>query len=131
MDFLASPKISTRVLVYAMISTLVVAFGGIGAFIASFIAPEFALIGLLVGSALGAFLSVHETTVVGCMGGMIGGLLVSPFVYWVIDFETAYMVVFVFSLFGAFMGEPIAYFWREAQLTTIERTKAQLEEFGE
>ena len=100
MDFLASPKISTRVLVYAMISTLVVAFGGIGAFIASFIAPEFSLLGLLVGSALGAYLSVHETTVVGCVGGMIGGLLVAPFVYYILDFETSYMVVFVFFKFG-------------------------------
>lgn len=97
-----------------MVSTLVVAFGSLGAFIASFWAPELSLIGLLLGSALGACISVYETTVVGSVIGMLTGLLTAPFVYFVVDFETSYMVVFVFSLLGAFLGEPVAAFWKEA-----------------
>lgn len=113
-SLLAGNRVLTRVLVYAMISTLVVSFGALGASIADYIAPEFALIGLLLGSTLGAAISVHEATVVGCMAGMLGGGILAPFVFAVLDFETSYMVVFVFSLFGAFLGEPIAQFWREA-----------------
>ncbi len=96
-----------------MISTLVVAFAALGIFIAAFWAPEYALVGLLVGSSLGAFIAVHESTLIGCLGGMLVGLIAAPFVYMILDFETSYMVVFIFSLLGAVLGEPLAFFWRE------------------
>lgn len=96
-----------------MISTLVVAFAALGIFIAAFWAPEYALVGLLAGSSLGAFIAVHESTLIGCLGGMLVGLIASPFVYMILDFETSYMVVFIFSLLGAVLGEPLAFFWRE------------------
>lgn len=99
---------------YAMVCTLVIAFGTIGAVFAANLAPQYALMGLFLGSALGAFISVYESTIIGCMAGMITGLAISPLVYIYIDFETAYLVVFVLALFGAIMGEPLAYFWREA-----------------
>jgi hypothetical protein len=118
MSVFASIGISTRVLVYAMISTLVVSFATLGASIAAHVAPEYALLGLLLGSALGASIAVYESTVFGCVVGTIGGLILAPFVYAVLDFETAYMVVFVFSLFGAILGEPLAGFWQEADLST-------------
>jgi phosphotransferase system glucose/maltose/N-acetylglucosamine-specific IIC component len=102
-------------MVYAMVCTLVIAFGTIGAVFASNLAPQYALMGLFLGSALGAFISVYESTIIGCMAGMITGLAVSPLVYLYIDFETSYLVVFVLALFGAIMGEPLAYFWREAE----------------
>jgi hypothetical protein len=105
---------SHRVLVYAMISTLIAAFGTMGAFIGAFIGPEFPLVGLLLGSVLGVFLAVHENTILGCLVGMVIGLAGGLCAYYLIDFETAYMVVFLFSLLGAFLGEPLAYFWHEA-----------------
>lgn len=105
---------SNRVLVYAMISTLVVAFGTIGALIGAYLGPEFPLVGLLLGSVLGVFLAVHENTIIGCIVGMMFGMFGGVITYQLIDFETAYMVVFLFSLLGAFLGEPFAYFWREA-----------------
>ncbi|HOY66914.1 MAG TPA: hypothetical protein PLP29_08495 [Candidatus Ozemobacteraceae bacterium] len=108
-----SARLSTRLLAYAMISTLVVAFAALGIFIAAFWAPEYALVGLLVGSSLGAFIAVHESTLIGCLGGMLVGLIAAPFVYMILDFETSYMVVFIFSLLGAVLGEPLAFFWRE------------------
>lgn len=114
MSILASQRQTTRLLIYAMVCTLVIAFGSIGAIFASNVAPQYALMGLFLGSALGAFISVHEATIVGCMAGMLTGLAFSPLVYFFIDFETAYLVIFVMSLFGAIMGEPLAYFWREA-----------------
>lgn len=110
-----SARLSTRLLAYAMISTLVVAFAAIGIFIAAYWAPEYALGGLLLGSSLGAFIAVHESTLIGCLCGMLIGLVVTPFVYMVLDFETSYMVVFIFSLLGAVLGEPIAFFWRETE----------------
>lgn len=105
---------SGRVLVYALICTLIAAFGTMGAFIGNMIGPEFPLVGLMLGSVLGLFLALQQSTIVGCLVGMVTGLLLAVFVYFYIDFETAYMVVFFFSLFGAFLGEPFAYFWREA-----------------
>lgn len=108
-----SARLSTRLLAYAMISTLVVAFAALGIFIASYWAPEYALGGLLLGSSLGAFIAVHESTLIGCLCGMLIGLVAAPFVYAILDFETSYMVVFVFSLLGAVLGEPFAFFWRE------------------
>ena len=114
MNLSASPGISTRVLVYAMTSMIVVAFGSLGALLAGALVPEFSLVGLMLGSVLGAFLSVHESTIIGCVIGMLFGLAAAPFVFYVVDSETAFMVVFLFSLLGAFLGEPIAHFWREA-----------------
>jgi uncharacterized membrane protein len=108
-------------MVYAMVCTLVISFGSIGAIFASNIAPQYALMGLFLGSALGAFISVYESTIIGCMAGMITGLAVSPLVYVFIDFETAYLVVFILALFGAIMGEPLAYFWREAEEISEEQ----------
>jgi len=110
-----SARLSTRLLAYAMISTLVVAFAALGVFIAAYWVPEYALIGLLLGSSLGAFIAVHESTLIGCLCGMLTGMVAAPFVYMIIDFETSYMVVFVFSLLGAILGEPFAAFWREAE----------------
>lgn len=114
MSILASERQTTRFMVYAMVCTLVIAFGTIGAIFAENFAPQYALMGLFLGSALGAFISVYESTIVGCMAGMITGMAVAPLVYLFIDFETSYLVVFVLALFGAIMGEPLAYFWREA-----------------
>ena len=114
MNFVASLRVSNRVLIYSMISTLVVSFGSIGAFIGASIAPELALVGLLLGSVLGVFLALHENTIIGCMVGMVIGFVMGGFIYLLLDFDTAYMVVFVFSLLGAFLGEPFAYFWRES-----------------
>jgi len=102
-------------MVYAMVCTLVVAFGSIGAVLAGNIAPQYSLMGLFLGSALGAFISVYESTIIGCMAGMFAGMLVGPLIYYFIDFETAYLVAFVMALIGAIMGEPLALFWREAQ----------------
>jgi len=112
---------SSRILIYAMVSTLVVAFGTIGAFIGAYIGPEFPLVGLMLGSVLGVFLAVHEATIIGCLVGMLIGLALAVFTYLAIDFETAYMVVFLFSLLGAFLGEPFAYFWREADQPFTDR----------
>jgi len=103
-------------MVYAMICTLVVAFGSIGAVLAGNVSPQYSLMGLFLGSALGAFISVYESTIVGCMSGMLAGLVVAPLVYYFLDFETAYLVTFVLALLGAIMGEPLALFWREAEL---------------
>ncbi|MBF0499559.1 MAG: hypothetical protein HQM09_05475 [Candidatus Riflebacteria bacterium] len=114
MNLAASVRISNRLLIYGMISTLVVCFGSIGAFIGIYIAPEFALVGLLLGSVLGVFLALQESTIVGSIVGMLIGICIGMFVYLVLDFETAYMVVFVCSLLGAFLGEPFAYFWKES-----------------
>lgn len=114
MSMLASPRQTTRLMVYAMVCTLVVAFGSIGAVLASNVAPQYSLMGLFLGSALGAFISVYESTIIGCMAGMFTGLLVSPLIFYFIDFETAYLVVFIMALLGAIMGEPLALFWREA-----------------
>ncbi|HOI90192.1 MAG TPA: hypothetical protein PLK28_06750 [Candidatus Rifleibacterium sp.] len=116
MSILASPRQTTRMMVYAMICTLVVAFGAIGAVLAGNIAEQYSLMGLFLGSALGAFISVYESTIVGSIAGMLLGLLVGPLVFYFIDFETAYLTAFVLALLGAIMGEPMAAFWREADL---------------
>ena len=75
------------------------------------------MIGLFLGSALGAFIAVYESTIIGCVAGMIIGALISPIVYHFIDFETAYLLVFITSLIGAILGEPVASFWHEAEYT--------------
>jgi len=123
MSMLASPRQTTRVMVYAMICTLVTAFGSIGAVLAGNVAPQYSLMGLFLGSALGAFISVYESTIIGCMAGMFTGILVAPLVFFFIDFETAYLVVFIMALLGAIMGEPLALFWREAHETEPEYTE--------
>ncbi len=122
MSILASTRNSTRIMVYAMVCTLVISFGCIGALLASVMGAQYALIGLFLGSALGAFISVYEATIIGCMSGMLVGLISSPLVFYFLDFETAYLVIFVFSLLGAFLGEPLAYFWREANQLEEETT---------
>ena len=114
MSLLASPRQTTRVMVYAMICTLVVAFGAIGAVLAGNVGDQYSLMGLFLGSALGAFISVYESTVIGSMAGMLIGLMVGPLIFYFIDFETAYLSAFVLALLGAIMGEPMAAFWREA-----------------
>lgn len=114
MSILASERQSTRLMVYVMICTLIIAFGSIGSIFASYLGYQYTLMGLFLGSALGAFIAVYESTVIGCMIGMVGGLFVAPLVYYFVDFETAYLLIFVLALFGAVMGEPLAYFWREA-----------------
>ena len=128
MTFVASTSNSTRLMIYAIICTLVVAFGAMGAVITFKIAPKYSLMGLFLGSAIGAFISVYEATIIGCMTGMIFGLLATPVVYHFIDFETAYMVIFVLSLFGAFCGEPIAYFWREANHHEVDESMQSSDE---
>ncbi len=127
MSILASPRQTTRLMVYAMVCTLVVAFGSIGAVLAGNIAPQYSLMGLFLGSALGAFISVYESTIIGCMAGMFTGLLVGPLVFYFIDFETAYLVVFVMSLLGAIMGEPLALFWREADESEQENENGSID----
>ncbi|MBF0544832.1 MAG: hypothetical protein HQM08_10380 [Candidatus Riflebacteria bacterium] len=126
MSLVFSWRISNRVLIYAMISTLVVSFGSLGTFIGAHFSPEYSLIGLFLGSVLGVFVAIQETTLYGCIVGMIFGLFFSLFSYFLIDFDTAYMTVFVFSLLGAFLGEPFAYFFRESGLFSEE----QMEEEG-
>lgn len=127
MSMLASPRQTTRLMVYAMVCTLVVAFGSIGAVLAGNVAPQYSLMGLFLGSALGAFISVYESTIIGCMAGMFTGLLVGPLVFYFIDFETAYLVVFIMSLLGAIMGEPLALFWREAHESEQENENGSIE----
>ena len=112
---------SSRILIYALTATLVAAFGTMGAYIGAYVGPEFPLMGLLLGSVLGVFLAVHEATIIGCLVGMLIGLGLGVLTYLAIDFETAYMVVFLFSLLGAFLGEPFAYFWREADKPFSDR----------
>ena len=114
MSILASPRQTTRMMVYAMICTLVIAFGAIGAVLAGNVAEQYSLMGLFLVSALGALISVYESTIVGSIAGMLLGLLVGPLVFYFIDFETAYLTAFVLALLGAIMGEPLAAFWREA-----------------
>lgn len=114
MSFLVSERQSTRLMVYVMVCTLIIAFGSIGAIFASYLGYQYSLMGLFLGSALGAFIAIYESTVIGCMIGMVSGLFIAPLVYYFVDFETAYLVIFVLALFGAIMGEPLVYFWREA-----------------
>ena len=125
MSILASPRQTTKFMVYAMVCTLVVAFGAIGAVLAGNIAPQYSLMGLFLGSALGAFISVYESTIIGCMVGMLLGLAMAPLTYYVIDFETAYLVVFVMALLGAILGEPLAIFWHEAELPESDQEQEQ------
>ena len=114
MNLFASLRISNRILVYAMMSALVAAFGCLGALIIGFLEPNFSILGLLLGSVLGVFIALHESSVVGSLIGMLAGLILGGFIYMLIDLETAFLTVFILSLFGAFLGEPVAYFWREA-----------------
>lgn len=119
MSLLASPRQTTRIMVYAMICTLVIAFGAIGAVLAGNVGDQYSLMGLFLGSALGAFISVYESTIIGSIAGMLAGLLIGPLIYYFIDFETAYLAAFILALLGAIMGEPMAAFWREADHAEI------------
>lgn len=99
---------------YALVCTLIVAFGAIGSVLAGNFGEQYSLLGLFLGSALGAFIAVYESTVIGCIIGMLIGALIAPILYHFIDFETAYLAVFISSLIGAILGEPVASFWHEA-----------------
>ncbi len=99
---------------YALVCTLIVAFGAIGSVLAGNFGEQYSLLGLFLGASLGAFIAVYESTVIGCIVGMLVGVLISPVLYHFIDFETAYLAVFISSLIGAILGEPIASFWHEA-----------------
>lgn len=112
---ISSQSHTTRLMIYAMICTLIVAFGAIGSVIALNLGEQYTLMGLFIGSALGAFISVYESTIIGCVVGMIVGAISAPFVFYLIDLETACLLVFTIALLGAILGEPIAGFWRETQ----------------
>ncbi|MDD3001110.1 MAG: hypothetical protein PHF29_05085 [Candidatus Riflebacteria bacterium] len=113
---ISSQSHTTRLMIYAMVCTLIVAFGAIGSIIASSsLGEQYALMGLFIGSALGAFISVYESTIIGCIVGMIVGAISAPLVFYFIDLETACLLVFTIALLGAILGEPIATFWRETQ----------------
>jgi len=125
MNLVTSLRVSNRVLVYSLISTLVICFGTIGTLIGAWFAPEMSLVGLLAGSVLGVFVALHESTIIGCVIGMMFGLLLALFVFLMTDFETAYLTVFLFSLLGAFLGEPFASFWRESDALLIEEDERE------
>lgn len=130
MSFLASRRQTTRFMVYAVVCTLIAAFGSIGSVLASRLGIEYTLMGLFIGSALGAFIAVYESTIIGCITGLIAGLIFSPFAYYLIDLETAALIIFVMGLFGAIMGEPMAYFWNEAsRITESENIVLDQDEF--
>ncbi len=103
-----------RTMACLLVCTLIVAFGAIGSVLAGNFGDQYSLVGLFLGSALGAFIAVYESTIIGCLIGMIVGVLISPVLYHFIDFETAYLAVFISSLIGAILGEPVASFWYEA-----------------
>ena len=105
---------SAKFMLYAMIVTLIIAFGAIGAVLASKMGTQYTLMGFFAGSAFGTFISVYESTIVGCIAGMLVGLIISPLTCSLIDMETSCLMIFTLSLLGAIVGEPIAQFWREA-----------------
>jgi hypothetical protein len=106
-------KNSTRLMLYAMTCTLIVAFGAIGSILVGKFGEQYTLMGLFLGSALGAFISVYESTIVGSIIGMLLGVVSAPLVLYFVDLETACLLAFTMSLLGAIMGEPLASFWRE------------------
>lgn len=114
MNLLDNSSIFGKFMAYALVCTLIVAFGAIGSVLAGNFGEQFSLLGLFLGASLGAFIAVYESTVIGCIVGMLVGVLISPVLYHFIDFETAYLAVFISSLIGAILGEPIASFWHEA-----------------
>ncbi len=97
-----------RFLLYGLVSTLIITFAAIGTLIAAFFVPEYALVGLLLGSTLGTMIALNDATIFGCLAGMLVGLVLGVPTFLIIDFETAYMVVFAASLLGAVMGQPMA-----------------------
>ncbi len=117
-----------RFLLYAMIVTLIVAFGAIGSILASELGARYTLMGFFLGSAFGTFIAVYESTIIGCITGMIIGLIASPLAYYFIDTETACLTVFTLSIFGAVMGEPISHFWLEAIDTNIDNDEENEQE---
>ncbi len=114
MNLISSSGNLSRVMACALVCTLIVAFGAIGSVLAGNFGDQYSLVGLFLGSALGAFIAVYESTIIGCMIGMIVGALISPVIYYFIDLETAYLAIFISSLIGAILGEPVASFWHEA-----------------
>lgn len=114
MNLLDNSSSFGKFMAYALVCTLIVAFGAIGSVLAGNFGEQYSLLGLFLGASLGAFIAVYESTVIGCIVGMLVGVLISPVLYHFIDFETAYLAVFISSLIGAILGEPIASFWHEA-----------------
>ncbi len=117
MNLLENSSSFGKFMAYAIVCTLIVAFGAIGSVLAGNFGEQYSLLGLFLGSSLGAFIAVYESTVIGCIVGMLIGALISPVLYHFIDFETAYLAVFISSLIGAILGEPIASFWHESDYT--------------
>lgn len=97
-----------RVLLYGLISTLIATFAAVGTLVASYLVPEYALIGLLAGSTLGALIALCDATIIGCVAGMVVGLILAIPTFLLLDFETAYLLVFILSLGGAIMGHPVS-----------------------
>ena len=95
-------------LIYGLVCVLIVAFAAIGTMIAAYVVPEMALFGLLLGGTLGTLIALNDATIVGCLLGMLAGLACAPLIFFAVDFETAYMVVFAYSLIGAVFGQPIS-----------------------
>ena len=123
MNFISSSGTLPRTMACLLVCTLIVAFGAIGSVLAGNFGDQYSLVGLFLGSALGAFIAVYESTIIGCLIGMIVGVLISPILYHFIDFETAYLAVFISSLIGAILGEPVASFWYEADDSDNERSE--------
>ena len=123
MNFYNSSSNFSRTIAHLMVVTIVIAFGAIGSVLARNFGEAYSFVGLFLGSALGAFVAVYESTIIGCIVGMIIGVLISPAIYYLIDFETAYLAVFISSLIGAIMGEPISSFWRETNYSDEEYDK--------
>ncbi len=110
---ISSEKNSTKFMLYAMMCTLIVAFGAMGTVLIGKFGEQYSLMGLFIGSAIGAFISVYESTIVGSILGMLLGVLCAPLVLYFIDLETTCLLAFTLSLLGAILGEPLASFWRE------------------
>lgn len=123
MNLLENSSTFGRLMAYVLVCTLIVAFGAIGSVLAGNFGEQYSLLGLFLGSALGAFIAVYQSTVVGCITGMIVGMFLAPLLYFYIDFETAYLAVFICSLIGAILGEPVASFWQEADYSEDKSAK--------
>ena len=105
MNLLENSSSFGKFMAYAIVCTLIVAFGAIGSVLAGNFGEQYSLLGLFLGSSLGAFIAVYESTVIGCIVGMLIGALISPVLYHFIDFETAYLAVFISSFAAALFSE--------------------------
>ena len=128
MNLISSSSNLSRAMACFLVCTLIAAFGAIGSVLAGNFGDQYSLVGLFLGSALGAFIAVYESTIIGCMIGMLIGACISPVIYHFIDFETAYLAVFISSLIGAILGEPVASFWHEADDYSNDNEKTEAEQ---